>query len=224
MTYTTPHANKSGGFSGDLSPLGVRIDASGGWWDAGDYLKFLQTTSYTVDLLLLGARDFSGQLGASFTSEARFGTDWLRRMWDDSTQTLYYQVGIGEGNAKIVGDHDIWRLPQADDSFGGSDPADRYIRNRPVFRAGAPGSLISPNLAGPAELARALQAGAPPAGLPHSDPLFYLQKAAHWANAYITGPNDAADTLNLYDISSLAHFQRCRRVRTVQRQRRRLQG
>ena len=27
----------------------------------------------------------------------------------------------------------------------------------------------------------------------------YLGKAAHWANAYITGPNGAADTLNLYD-------------------------
>ncbi len=270
MTYATPHANKNGGFSGDLSPLGVRIDASGGWWDAGDYLKFVQTTSYTVDVLLLGARDFSAQLGTGLTAEARFGTDWLRRMWDDNTQTLYYQVGIGEGNAKTVGDHDIWRLPQADDSFGGTDPATRYIRNRPVFRAGAPGSLISPNLAGrdaaalalcyqvfkatdptyangclleaehifdlantapagdlltvipfsfypesewrddleigAAELARALQSGGLPAGLPHTDPLFYLQKAAHWAHAYITGPNDAADTLNLYDISALAHF------------------
>ena len=30
MTYTTPAANNAGGFSGDLSPLGVRIDASGG--------------------------------------------------------------------------------------------------------------------------------------------------------------------------------------------------
>ena len=270
MTSTTPHANKNGGFSGDLSPLGVRIDASGGWWDAGDYLKFVQTTSYTVDVLLLGARDFSAQLGAGFTAEARFGTDWLRRMWDDSSGTLYYQVGIGEGNAKTVGDHDIWRLPQADDTFAGTDPADRYIRNRPVFRAGPPGSLISPNLAGrdaaalalcyqvfkasdptyangcllaaehifdlantaptgdlltvipfsfypedewrddlevgAAELARALQVGGLPAGLPHTDPLFYLQKAAHWAHAYITGPNDAADTLNLYDISALAHF------------------
>src|SRR5260370_9503041 len=37
--------------------------------------------------------------------------------------------------------------------------------------------------------------------VPHSDPNFYLQQAAHWANAYITGPNDAADTLNLYDVT-----------------------
>src|SRR6266508_3539441 len=76
MTYLTPHVNPSGRFSGDLTPLGVRVDASGGWWDAGDYIKGVQTLGYTTD------------------------------------------------------------------------PLYRYIRNRPVFRAGAPGSLISPNLAG----------------------------------------------------------------------------
>ena len=64
MTYLTPHANSSGHFTGDLSPLGVRIDASGGWWDAGDYVKFVQTTSYTVDILMAGVRDFPAQLGS----------------------------------------------------------------------------------------------------------------------------------------------------------------
>jgi endoglucanase len=54
MTFLTPHVNSSGRFQGDLTPLGVRINAAGGWWDAGDYLKFVQTTSYTVDLLLAG--------------------------------------------------------------------------------------------------------------------------------------------------------------------------
>jgi endoglucanase len=225
-------------------------------------------------------RDFPAQMGsgsktANFTAEARFGTDWLLRMWNDSTRTLYYQVGIGEGNAKTVGDHDIWRLPQDDDTYGGSDPLYRYIRHRPVFRAGPPGSPISPNLAGrdaaalalcyqvfrttdPAyatrcllaaehifdladtapktlltvipysfypetewrddlelgatELYRALAAAAPPGGLPHSDPLFYLRNAAHWANAYMTGPNDAADTLNLYDVSGLAHAELYRAI------------
>ena len=274
MTYLTPHANSSGRFSGDLTPLGTTVDGSGGWWDAGDYIKGVETLGYTTDLLLAGVRDFPAQMGAAsssnFAAEAKFGTDWLLRMWDDQTRTLYYQVGIGTGNAKTVGDHDIWRLPQADDTFGGTDPLYRYIRSRPVFRAAAPGSLISPNLAGrdaaafglcfqlfkttdPALANRCLLAGehifdladtAPsgnlttylpfsfypetewrsdlelgavelylaaasgglPAGLPHTDPLFYLQQAAHWANAYITGPDDAADTLNLYDVSGLAHY------------------
>jgi endoglucanase len=269
MTYLTPNANSSGHFSGDLTPLGTRIDASGGWWDAGDYIKGVETLGYATALLLHGVRELPAQM-ASFTAEAKFGTDWLLRMWDDSTRTFYYQVGIGTGNAKTVGDHDLWRLPQADDTFGGTDPAYRYIRNRPVFRAAPPGSPISPNLAGrdaavfglcyqlfkksdPAFAGRCLLAGAHifdladtdprqlityvpysfypetewrsdlelgatelylalagggtlPSGLPHPAS-YYLQQAAHWASAYISSPEDAADTLNLYDVSGLAHYE-----------------
>jgi endoglucanase len=275
MTYVTPQVNSAGRFSGDLTPLGTRIDASGGWWDAGDYIKGVQTLGYTTAMLLAGVRDFPAQMGAgssssNFLAETRFGTDWLLRMWDDPTRTFYHQVGIGTGNAKTIGDHDIWRLPQADDTFGGTDPLYRYIRNRPVFRAGPPGSLISPNLAGrhaaalglcfqvfrtadPAfanqcllegqhifdlantaptgnlttyipfsfypetewrsdlelgavELYLATASGGLPPGLPHTDPAFYLQQAAHWANAYINSPEGAQDTLNLYDVSGLAHY------------------
>jgi endoglucanase len=272
MTYLTPNVNSSGRFSG------ITIDASGGWFDAGDYLKFLHGAAYTAEVLMLGVRDFPGQMGAGagsadFTAEARHIADWLLRMWDDSTRTLYYQVGIGGGNAKTLGDHDIWRLPQADDTFGGTDPVYRYVRNRPVFRENTPGGLISPNLAGreagalalcyqlfrtvdptfanrclvsaqhvydlantnptgnlvtvipysfypetewrddlelgAVELQKALVAAgaSPPPGLAHTDPNFYLQQAAHWANAYITGPGDAADTLNLYDVAGLAHYE-----------------
>jgi endoglucanase len=275
MTYLTPHANPAGRFSGDLDALGIRIDASGGWWDAGDYIKGVETLGYTTALLLHGVREFPNAMGAgstmsNYTDEAKFGTDWLLRMWDDPTRTFYYQVGIGSGNAKTVGDHDLWRLPQADDTFGGTDPLYRYIRNRPVLRAGAPGAPISPNLAGrdaavfalcfqifkasdpafanrcllaaehifdlantnpgqlttyvpfsfypetewrsdlelgAAELYFAVASGGLPPGLPHTDPSYYLQQAAHWANAYITGPDDAADTLNLYDVSGLAHYE-----------------
>jgi endoglucanase len=151
--FQTPTVNADGVFKGELTPTGETIDASGGWWDAGDYLKFVQTTSYTVALQLLGVRDFPAQMGAdaggsNFTAEARFGLEWLLRMWNDNTRTLYYQVGIGEGNSSTLGDHDIWRLPQADDDYEGSDPSARYIRHRPVFRAAAPGAPVSPNLAG----------------------------------------------------------------------------
>ena len=274
MTYKTPKVNGDGEFRGDLTPLGKRIDVSGGWWDAGDYLKFLHATSYTEALLLTGVRDFPDQMGASsaaadFRAETKFGARWLLRMWDDKTRTLYYQVGIGSGNARTAGDHDLWRLPQRDDAWRPGDPVFRYIRERPVFRAGPPGSRISPNLAGrdaaalalasqvfggsdPAFARRCLLAAAhifeladphpgrlmtaipyeyypetewrddmelgatelyfavagahAPAGLPH-DAAFYLEKAAYWAGAYIAGPNDAADTLNLYDVSGLAHYE-----------------
>src|SRR5262249_34423039 len=49
--------------------------------------------------------------------------------------------------------------------------------------------------------------GTLPAELPQTDPDFYLRAAAHWAHAYITGPEDAGDTLHLYDVSGLAHFE-----------------
>ncbi|HKV42424.1 MAG TPA: glycoside hydrolase family 9 protein, partial [Blastocatellia bacterium] len=241
------------------------------------YLKFVETHSYTVSLMLIGIKDFPDEMGpgsaSDFTAEAKFGLDWLLKMWDDATRTLYYQVGVGEANARFAGDHDIWRLPQADDGMGGSDPRFKYIRNRPVFAAGKSNSAISPNLAGrlasdfalafqvfkatqpsfamqcllsaehiydlanirhpgglltvapfdfypetewrddlelgATELFNALQGAGMslPDGLPHTDPLFYLRSAARWANAYITGPNDAADTLNLFDVSGLAHFE-----------------
>jgi len=281
MSYRTPKVNHDGNFKGDLEPLGVRIDAAGGWWDAGDYLKFVETTSYTVALLLAGVRDFPDQMGArsgssDFTDEARFGTEWLLAMWNDQTRTLYYQVGIGAGNPKTAADHDLWRRPQDDDAYGGDKPVFRYIRNRPVFAAARPGSAISPNLAGrnagafaecfqifrssdpglahrcitsaqhvfdladtsPAgrlltvipfdfyaevewrddmelgatELYFAAAAGDLPPGLPHVDPMYYLRQAAHWAHEYIHGPNDAADTLNLYDVSGLAHYELFRAI------------
>ena len=60
-----------------------------------------------------------------FTAEAKFGLQWLSKMWDDNSQTLYYQVGIGTdfvSSPNILSDHDIWRLPQVDDTLGGTDP------------------------------------------------------------------------------------------------------
>ena len=81
-----------GGFKGELTPsLGRRSTPAGGWWDAGDYLKFVQTTSYTVALQLAGVRDFPRRMGAAaglsdFTNEARFGVEWLLQMWNDRTR------------------------------------------------------------------------------------------------------------------------------------------
>ncbi len=51
----------------------------------------------------------------------------------------------------------------------------------------------------------ALHGGHLPHGLPHTNPRYYLRRAAHWAAAYIAGPNDAADPLNLYDVAGIAH-------------------
>ena len=68
---------------------------------------------------------------------------------------------------------------------------------------------------GATELAIATAHGHLPAGLPHRRSGYYLRLAAHWAHAYITGPNDAADTLNLYDTSGLAHYDLYRAIRAA---------
>jgi endoglucanase len=281
--YFTPTFNKKDN-AGALTATGAVIDASGGWWDAGDYMKFVETHTYTVAMMLIGVRDFPAQMGSgsstsNFTAEAQFGLNWLQKMWADSSQTLYYQVAIASGGTKYVGDHDIWRLPQVDDTYESCVSPYEYICHRPVLQnsAGGAGASISPNLAGrlaadfalcykvfaasntsyanqcllSAEHVFALANTAPtgnlltagpydfypevewrddlelgatelyfalqgatnlPAGLPQTNPTYYLQQAATWANAYITGPNDAADTLNLYDVSGLAHFELYRAI------------
>src|ERR1700691_4031021 len=95
------------------------LNAAGGWWDAGDYMKYVETVSYTTALMEVGIRDFPRQMGpgaplnppappasisyagasapgapasSDFTGEANFGLAWLMKMWDDKTKTLYYQV------------------------------------------------------------------------------------------------------------------------------------
>jgi endoglucanase len=103
-----------------LTPAGQpNIDASGGWWDAGDYEKYIETVSYTTALMEIGVRDFTNQMGpgapahppappnsisyagqsgtgspasADFSGEANFGIQWLLKMWNNSYQALAYQV------------------------------------------------------------------------------------------------------------------------------------
>jgi endoglucanase len=66
---------------------------------------------------------------------------------------------------------------------------------------------------GATELYFALATGGVPANLPQRNPRFYLRSAAHWAHAYMTGDGDAADTLNLYDVSGFAHYELVRALR-----------
>jgi endoglucanase len=103
-----------------LSPANQpNMDASGGWWDAGDYEKYVETVTYTVALMEIGVRDFPNQMGpgaplypsappnsvsyagdsgrgapksSDFSSEASFGIAWLLKMWRNGSQPLTYQV------------------------------------------------------------------------------------------------------------------------------------
>jgi endoglucanase len=151
-TYLPPTYNNNDVLVGGLTNTGgPNIDASGGWFDAGDYCKFVETTSYVEGMMWFALRDYPNRLSANgdFMGEVLFGLDWLMRMWDQTNQILYYQVSIGDGNSKINGDHDYWRLPQADDVSLATNNRGYYATShRPVFRAGPAGSQISPNLAG----------------------------------------------------------------------------
>ncbi|MDT7573879.1 MAG: endoglucanase [Pseudonocardiales bacterium] len=143
----------------DLTRLaGGPVDVAGGWFDAGDHLKFTHSTAYADVLLFTAARDLGSAAPTSVLAEARHGLGWLTKMWDEQHQELYIQVGIGSGNeaGTFRGDHDGWRLPQADDHD--TAPVDRYVSHRPVFEAAPPGARISPNLVGRVSAAFALAA------------------------------------------------------------------
>lgn len=155
-TYEDPDSDVIVGSS--LRRIDRHVDLSGGWFDAGDFIKFTHTTAYAVGLLYLAQRELGAAAPGSLEAEARFGQDWLERAWDPATGTLYLQVGIGSGNTDgtFIGDHDLWRLPETDDALTGS--VNRYLRSRPAFRANDPGKPLPPNLAGRMAAALALAA------------------------------------------------------------------
>ena len=276
--YAQPVYSPKDFLASPLRPVAGPVDVSGGRFDAGDYVKFVETASYVEGLMLFALREHPAVLSShgDWTRECRFGLDWLFKMWDQDSQTLYYQVGLTDGDSAgtIGSDHDLWRLPEMDDLLGESMPSQFYfyVKHRPVFRAGrGRGDLISPNLAGRMAAAFALGAQvfheSDPAyarrcllaaqtvfdlaktrrvgrllttspydnypetewrddlewaaaelyfatslpsslgGLPHSDPVFYLQQSAYWAQNYIASRNHLQDSLNLYDVSALAHYE-----------------
>ena len=105
-------------------PPGTYINASGGWHDAGDQLKYLLTSSNATAQMLLAYKlatesprkdivfadrfNSLGQPGANgiadVLDEARWGLDWMLRLHPARDQ-LYHQVADDR-------DHKGFRLPQ----------------------------------------------------------------------------------------------------------------
>jgi endoglucanase len=183
---------------GDLTRLGGgTVNVEGGWFDAGDYLKFTHSTAYGAIDLLAAQRAMGASAPGTLGAEARHGIDWLDKMWDQRSKTLYLQVGIGSGNdaGTFLGDHDIWRLPETDDA--NTDPDLRYATaHRPVFEAAAPGAPISPNLVGRVAAAFALAAQQDPSARAVAD----LQAATSlYAQAAVKNPPSQLTTALPFD-------------------------
>lgn len=108
-----------------LNDAKAAIDASGGWHDAGDYIKYMITASFTA-VELITAADYAISYGfgnampdlapengvPDLIEEARIGLEWILKMTSRaSAGDYFYQVGGAE-------DHDHWRMPETDDETG----------------------------------------------------------------------------------------------------------
>jgi endoglucanase len=141
-----------------LQPIGGPVDVEGGWFDAGDFVKFTSNSAYSLAEMGYVLRE---RYDPALADEVRFGLNWLDKMWDAKSGTLYAQVGIGTGSEEFgfLGDHDVWREPQDDDALQVKPGDEKYfVKHRPVFPAGPAGAPISPNLAGRVSAAFALGA------------------------------------------------------------------
>lgn len=90
-------------------------DVTGGWHDAGDYIKFFSTAAYTTYLLLFSYEFDQSKFGYDLNEndvpdileEARVGIDWLLRC------RFTYDFFITQ--VQDVSDHSVgWRLPESD--------------------------------------------------------------------------------------------------------------
>ncbi len=99
---------------GDPSHTGG-VDATGGWHDAGDYIKFLSTTAYATYVMMFAyefdpskfAFDDNHDGTPDILEEAKIGIDWMLRC-NYSKYKLITQV-------QDLRDHDVgWRMPGKD--------------------------------------------------------------------------------------------------------------
>lgn len=143
LTDQVCHQQDGRTFFGTM-PDSTYLDASGGWHDAGDQLKYLITSSFATGAMLkayqLHPEKFDdqfnalGQPGANqlpdVLDEAKWGLDWIHKLHPRPGQ-LFHQVADDR-------DHMGWKWPHQDNSDYGWGP-NSY---RPVyFATGKPQGL-----------------------------------------------------------------------------------
>jgi peptidoglycan/xylan/chitin deacetylase (PgdA/CDA1 family) len=105
-------------------PDSTRIDASGGWHDASDYLQYVTTSANATYHLLAAWRDFPEVFGDAHAAnglpgrngmpdvadEARWGLDWLIKM-HPTKDWMFHQLADDR-------DHISMRMPGLDSQYG----------------------------------------------------------------------------------------------------------
>ena len=145
-----------------LHPLGgPTVDVSGGWFDAGDYLKFTHSTAYNDVLLFTSARLLGHRAPAALIAEARYGLRWLEKMWDaqrPAPSTCRWGSGRATAPARSAATTTSGVCPRP--TTATTPTCDRFVSHRPVLAAAPAGHRISPNLVGRVVAAFALAAQA----------------------------------------------------------------
>ncbi|ADL52518.1 glycoside hydrolase family 9 protein [Clostridium cellulovorans] len=102
------------GDSGTKDGSDVGVDLTGGWYDAGDHVKFNLPMSYTVAMLAWSlsedkaAYEKSGQLDY-LVKEIKWATDYLMKC-HTAPNEYYYQVGDGGADHKWWGPAEVMQM------------------------------------------------------------------------------------------------------------------
>lgn len=119
--YTNPHLHEichkadAAYLMDGQERIDTLLDLTGGWHDAGDYVKFLSTTAYTTYSLLLAYElgrevynfDLDSNKVPDILEEAKVGLDWLLRCNYNDEQFIT--------QVQDLRDHTVgWRLPEND--------------------------------------------------------------------------------------------------------------
>ncbi|XP_010244197.1 PREDICTED: endoglucanase 3-like [Nelumbo nucifera] len=87
----------------------AQVDLSGGYYDAGDNVKFNFPMAFTTTMLSWGALEYARPMGselANARAAIRWATDYLLKCATATPGKLY--VGVGDPNA----DHKCWERPE----------------------------------------------------------------------------------------------------------------
>ena len=92
----------------------VGVDLEGGYFDAGDHIKFIQPTAFSSTMLAWGGIDYqeayqqAGQLD-ELQDAVKWGTDWLLKAHEMNDSGVTEKLWVQVGNAQ---DHQVWVSPE----------------------------------------------------------------------------------------------------------------